>query len=149
MPSAQQFAGYFEGEFWSKLVLQVSYREPCVRHIIIALGSLYESFQNDYVGPATSLVDTKNWHKYAVGQYTKAIRLLNAYILAQGWGGLEVTLLCCILFTGFEWLRGSYLAAQRHLRSGLSILRQWQANGALVVGGTSFWSPSGISSETS
>lgn len=57
--------------------------------------------------------------------YVKAIEHLNMHMNFEGWKGVDVALLCCILCVSFEWLRGCYVAAETHLRSGLAILNQW------------------------
>ncbi|KAH7122829.1 hypothetical protein B0J11DRAFT_464987 [Dendryphion nanum] len=142
--TAPQFADFFDSDLWCRLVFQVSTREPCIRHNIIALGSLHEAFHDVAYCTASSTrwFDLK---EYASVHYTKAITLLNADISSQGWASLDVSLLCCILCIGFEWLRGSFASAQIHLANGLRVLQQWLRGDSTQSRGTgiSLSSPTG------
>ena len=44
--SVRALQGYFDSEFWSRLVLQAGHTESTIRHAVIALGSLHETIQN-------------------------------------------------------------------------------------------------------
>jgi hypothetical protein len=135
--TAIEFSGWYDGEFWSGLVLQTSSSEACVRHALLALGSLHEAFQTEFrpsdqsnqVG-GKSLLPSHHHEKYAAYHYVKAIELLNTQIITRGWLAVDVLLLCCILCVSYEWLRGSYADAQVHLISGLRVLRQWSRDRA-------------------
>jgi hypothetical protein len=131
--TSMQFAAPFGNEFWTCLVLQIGERERSVKQATVALGALHESFKDEHLTLhlSPSQLEGKshkpNWTltNLATSSYAKALRELNENILPNTWDGLHVSLLCCILFTSFEWLRGSYAAAIIHLKSGLNILRQW------------------------
>ncbi|KAJ4291675.1 hypothetical protein N0V90_009570 [Kalmusia sp. IMI 367209] len=132
--TSAQFAAPFGNEFWSCLVLQIGTREQCVKHAIVALGALHRSFTDEYVSPFPPLSpqqrhEQQSWETstLAIASYTRALRGLNKHILPTTYEGLHISLLCCVLFISFEWLRGSYKAATTHLQSGLSILRQWSS----------------------
>ncbi|ETN42987.1 uncharacterized protein HMPREF1541_02145 [Cyphellophora europaea CBS 101466] len=136
--TAHHFGGYLEDQFWSRLVLQLGTSDNCVLYVTIALGSLHRKFEQGCRSP-------KQAEHGAVGNdtgylYAKAVTLLQGHIAEQGWRKLEVTLVCCILCTGFEWLRGDPKSASVHLRAGLEILQQWQTQ---TAGGPSYWSPAG------
>jgi hypothetical protein len=136
--TAVQFAGLYDHDFWASLVLQTSSREPCIRHAVLALGSLHEAFQTEFLPPGEGrgLVLPRDHHeKYAAYHYVKAIELLNTHIVSRGWSAVDVSLLCCILCVSYEWLRGSYADAQVHLINGLRVLGQWGRDRA--VGTTS------------
>ncbi|KAK7429078.1 hypothetical protein QQZ08_004293 [Neonectria magnoliae] len=122
--TALEFAGYFNSDLWSSLVLQISRRETCVQQMVVALGLLHESFHHDHAGPQCNS-PALALQKQAINQYSEAIRLLNSHISAYGWASLEITLLCSILCVAFEWLRGDYVAARTHLLSSISIMFQW------------------------
>lgn len=137
--TAAHFGGYLEDEFWSRLVLQLTASDDCVLYVTIALGSLHRSFDetcHGIVPPQRLQLDRSG----ASRVYAKAVACLKSHIDSQGWQKLEVTLLCCILCTGFEWLRGDTDAAFVHLTAGLTIFQQWRTK---KVGGPSFWSPEG------
>lgn len=123
--TAPQFAGFFDSDLWCRLVLQVGAREPCVRHNVIALGALHRAFQQGDSRPPTDQEALVNLQAYASSHYTKAIALLNDHIATHSWAGLDVSLLCCILCIGVEWLRGSFASAQVHLENGILVLQQW------------------------
>ncbi|KAF1952825.1 hypothetical protein CC80DRAFT_537881 [Byssothecium circinans] len=118
-------SGSCEIDFWTRIVLQVSEREPCVRYGLVALGSLHEAFQDEHFSDSRLFPHETQFGQYAWMYYIRAIELLNTHILVEGWNGVEVALLCCILCVGFEWLRGCYGVAEGHLQSGLTILNQW------------------------
>ncbi|KAL1598671.1 hypothetical protein SLS60_007811 [Paraconiothyrium brasiliense] len=134
--TSAQFAAPFGNQLWESLVLQIGERERCVKQAIVALGALHESFTEEHLvshlgSPITPyLLHKPSWNltNLATKSYTCALRELKEYILPGTFNGLHVSLLCCILFTSFEWLRGSYAAATTHLRSGLYILRQWSSS---------------------
>jgi hypothetical protein len=144
--TAAQFAAHFDNGFWSQSVLQLSTREPCVRHAIVALGALHEAFDEErQVGKTleTDLQRVAKSRAFAYEYYAKAITVLNSYIHAHSWKGLDVSLLCCILCVGFEWLSGNNRAASMHLSSGLLVLRQWSEKRSSVTPGISYSSPAG------
>ncbi|KAF1960650.1 hypothetical protein CC80DRAFT_513463 [Byssothecium circinans] len=138
-----QFSAPFGSEFWSRLILQFSVREPSVRHALIALGALHEAFE---VGTSSKESCGLSMSTFANTYYGKALSVLNAYISNNSWEGLLVSLTCCIMCVGFEWLRGRLAAALSHLRAGLRILGQWslgQLEGSSHRVGASPSSPNG------
>ncbi|KAF2122007.1 hypothetical protein BDV96DRAFT_136393 [Lophiotrema nucula] len=119
------FASCTKNWFWTRLILQVADREPCVRYGIVALGSLHEAFQDEHFSNSRLFPHETPSGQYAWKCYTKAVGLLRERIDRESWQGVDVALLCCLLCVGFEWLRGCYVAAETHLRGGLSVLDQW------------------------
>jgi hypothetical protein len=97
-----------------------------VKQAIVALGALHESFNDEHLPPyfrsplAPHLPHKPSWSltNLATRSYTCALRELKKHIKPDAYDGLHVSLLCCILFISFEWLRGSYTAALTHLKSG-------------------------------
>lgn len=73
--TAPELCGFFDCSFWSKLVLQASHGEPAIRHSIIALGSLHESFES---GGAKSLTAAEaDAHRiFSLQEYGKAVQSL-------------------------------------------------------------------------
>lgn len=115
--------GYFDSGFWTSLILQISHSEPCVRHAIIALGSLHERFGNrDTFLPsdAQSLIEGD----FAIEQYSKAVRLLRYSIASGNQDAVHISLICAVLFISFDNLNGDTEKATTHLRSALSILHE-------------------------
>lgn len=118
-----------------------------MRHAIVALGSLHEAFQyehHDMSASAGQLERSTAAKDYACDNYSKALSTLNAHIRSSSWGGLDVSLLCCILCIGIEWLRGRYRDAHAHMTNGLLILQQWsERQGTRGLTGISYSSPTG------
>jgi hypothetical protein len=138
--TAHHLGGYLEDELWSQLVLQVGSTEKCINYVVIALGSLHETFEHNTHRTAkpTPPYPAEDSHIH----YARAISHLQEHITSRGWAQLEVTLIACILCTGYEWLRGDIHAAATHLKAGVSILHQWQT-GAHHSNSPSFYSPAG------
>lgn len=106
-------------------MLQISHSEPCIRHAIIALGSLHEQFgSRDTLLPseAQSLIDGD----FAIEQYRKAVRHLRNSISSGRDEALYLSLICAILFICFDNLNGDTEKATTHLRSALRIVSERQ-----------------------
>jgi len=122
--SVRAMQGYFDSEFWSRLVLQASYTEPTIRHAVIALGSLHETTQNKDSAVRKA---GKAYDKFALQQCNKAIANLTQGLCARGQRSIEVLLMSCALFVCFEILQGNYESALTHMESGVRMYRNWQA----------------------
>jgi hypothetical protein len=122
--SVMALQGYFDSEFWSRLVLQASHTEPTIRHAVIALGSLHETTQNK---DSAVLKSGKAHNKFALQQCNKAITSLNQQLSLKGQQSIEVLLMSCVLFVCFETLQGNYESALTHMESGVRMYRNWQA----------------------
>lgn len=112
--TAPGLASYFDAEFWTRLVVQMSYVEPSIRHAVVALGSLHEqreesakkmlplmghSLEAEPLGLSMPLPKTRppsDENPLAIAQYNKAITHLARRLSSEG--SVEVTLLACILF---------------------------------------------------
>ncbi|KAE9362684.1 hypothetical protein N431DRAFT_424500 [Stipitochalara longipes BDJ] len=110
-------SGYFESEFWDRLVLQIGHTEPSVRHALLALSSLCETYESQ------DLMDdhSKSRTQFALQHYNKAVRLVAEY-LSTLQPRLDVILTSCLVFTWFEIMRHDFDAGLCHLKSGLKIL---------------------------
>ena len=134
--TAPGLASYFDAEFWTRLVVQMSYVEPTIRHAIVALGSLHEQRENgarllplmghsleaEPLGMSMPLPKNRpasDENPLAIAQYNKAITHLAGRLNSQA--SVEVTLLACILFVCVEFLRGDPNPAVNHFRSGMGI----------------------------
>ncbi len=134
--SAPSLSSYFDAEFWTRLVFQMSYVEPSVRHAMIALGALHEErergikllpLQPQMNDPGSRLtlkktdVGTKasQGNRFALTQYSKAILQLSQRM--EDDNAVEVALLACILFVCIEFIRGDTEPAIKHFRSGMGI----------------------------
>ncbi|KAF7928938.1 uncharacterized protein EAE97_009780 [Botrytis byssoidea] len=124
--TAPELSGSFESKFWTSLILQRCHSDPPIRHAVIALGALNESFKFGDIKllGAGAIADPKQ--RFALLQNIKAIRYLTGHpsngFLRQS---SEVILISCLLFICFEAMQGNYQAAFAHLNSGLKILGDW------------------------
>ncbi|PYH31440.1 Zn(II)2Cys6 transcription factor [Aspergillus neoniger CBS 115656] len=110
-----------------KLVLQLSHAEPAVYHAAVALSAVHQVAEKKGMPLAREDLDN-TWHRFALEQASRSIALLNARRTSQDPCLREVTLLCCLLFTLSELLRGRYDNAFRHLHGGIHILKRLGAH---------------------
>lgn len=110
-------SGYFESEFWDRLVLRISHTEPAVRHALLGLCSLCETYD---ARPLAEDHDATR-QQFALQQYNKAVVLLNDAMSASP-PQLEVILASCLVFVWLEFMRNDLDAALIHLKGGLKIL---------------------------
>jgi hypothetical protein len=122
--SVRALQGYFDSEFWSRLVLQASHTEPTIRHAVIALGSLHETTQSK---DPTMLNMGKGHDKFALRHCNKAITNLTQQFYTRGERPIEVLFISCALFVCFETLQGNYESAITHMESGVRMHRNWLA----------------------
>ncbi|KAH6687224.1 hypothetical protein F5X68DRAFT_231702 [Plectosphaerella plurivora] len=78
-------SGYFESDFWDRLVLQISYTEPVVRHALLGLSSLCETYESQ-----GSKDDQDKRVQFALQHYNKAVGLLADSLAASSQPQLEV-----------------------------------------------------------
>jgi Fungal Zn(2)-Cys(6) binuclear cluster domain len=114
-------SGYFELEFWDRLVLQISHAEPTVRHALLALSSLCETYESKSIDQNLAHDRDILRVQFALQQYNKAVRLLAEY-LSTSQTRLEVILTSCLIFVWLEFMRNDFDAGLKHLKSGLQIL---------------------------
>ena len=78
--SLVKLPGFFESDFWDRILPQLSCTEPAVFHAVIALASTQRS--QEFTGcmrisPEDPFVDydyeTEKWERFALQQYNKAI----------------------------------------------------------------------------
>ena len=151
--TAPGLASYFDAEFWTRLVVQMSYVEPTIRHAIVALGSLHEqrelgakkmlplmghSLEAEPLGVSMPLPKTRPGveNPLAIAQYNKAIMHLSNRLSSSD-ASIEVALLACILFVCVEFLRGDSNPAVNHFKSGMGIAMSSLTNKAASGNATS------------
>ena len=121
------FVGWFDSSLWQKLVLQMSHAEPAVYHAVVALGATHQDSEKRGMPLSTENLGN-TWHRFALEQAGRSFRLINARPASQDPRLWEVTLLCCLLYSVSELLRGQYESAFNHLGGGLRILKQLGAH---------------------
>ncbi|CAH0028316.1 unnamed protein product [Clonostachys rhizophaga] len=113
--TAREMCPWFDFGFWTSLVLQLSQSEPAVLH---AFGVIHETEESLGMPISKDRLTHNEKHKFAVGQYNAAIRLL------LGPDGNFRVLATCLIFIHIDLMRGLYEAARGHIRSGPKILEE-------------------------
>jgi hypothetical protein len=115
--------GFFDCDFWDRLVLQACHAEPTVKHALLALSATYEAHELQGRNTKKAILDlSAPCNMFALQQYTKAMRILSCSLSANK-SSAQVTLICCLLFVLLELLRNDSNTGLKHLKSGLQILR--------------------------
>ncbi|KEF61993.1 uncharacterized protein A1O9_03565 [Exophiala aquamarina CBS 119918] len=116
--------------FWSNEVLRAAIHYPSVRHLVIALGAAYESFELGG-SKVVKTVDSGAGMQFAMQQCNHAIRYMDDVFQYQVTVGQTIERTCCILtasilFTYLASLQGNLLQAIQHVRSGLKVLQDFE-----------------------
>ncbi|TVY22417.1 hypothetical protein LHYA1_G008841 [Lachnellula hyalina] len=120
---AAKLDGQFDSKFWSKLVLQLSHSEPSIRHSVSAISVIYQDVESSLRHPASYV----NANPEAQQEWNRAVKSLSARIQAHPNSNL-VPLVCCLLFTCIEFLRGNVESSMLHVQSGFNILAALRRN---------------------
>ncbi|KAL6236139.1 hypothetical protein BDW75DRAFT_118163 [Aspergillus navahoensis] len=118
--TSDSLAGFLEGAFWKRSVLQLSLSEPAIRQALAALGSLHE-----YEGFRPASGCRTSTPAIADQLYSRAIRSTREKA-GTGETAIPIVVMASILFTCVEFLRRNSSAASIHIASGLKILRTWR-----------------------
>jgi hypothetical protein len=94
-------SGFFGGDFWERLLLQAALHEPSIRHIILALGSLHEKFEQNNGFMMQSYTNGSE-DDFTSKNYSQAISILGKALSQVGQQAIDVCLICSILFACLE-----------------------------------------------
>lgn len=110
--------------------MQLSHSEPSVQYAVSALNITYRDIESSLKHPA-GYVDADPEAQQALGD---AMKNLSARIQAQPDSRL-VPLVCCLLFTCIEFLKGNVESSMLHVQSGCNIVaaRYCNSNAATNV----------------
>ena len=163
--TAAQLQGSLQSELWTRWALQISHDEPAVRfsqhmnmlenadcavvfqvlHAIIAVGFMHQA-RSEQIRTAYSGFNAHPSQQSALKHYSKAVVELRSRMGTPNSNpGVDVVLLACLLFIGFEMLHHDIPVAMEHLRIGLRIIcdryqsrsmSQGDCNGAIVLKST-------------
>jgi hypothetical protein len=120
---AVQLDGKFDSKFWSKLVLQLSHSEPPVRHAVSAISIIYQDVESSLKHPTGCVNANVRAHQ----EWNTALKSLSVRIREQPESNL-VPLVCCLLFTCIELLRGNIKSSLFHIENGFNILAALRHN---------------------
>ncbi len=127
-----KLSGIFDSDFWDTLVLQASFDEPAILHAVAAIGSAYRSdrLARDDYNTKTPDSDMDREGTRALLEYNRAIRCLKSHLYHTDICSLRVTLITCMLFICFEYLRRNIRTGDTHLLNGLRLVRDIEARGS-------------------
>lgn len=120
---AAELDGKFDSKFWGKLVLQLSHSEPAIRHAISAISIIYQDVELSLRHPAGCVNANPSAHQ----EWNTAVRSLSVRIQEHPNSHL-VPLVCCLLFTCIELLRGNHQSTLFHVENGFNILAALRYN---------------------
>jgi hypothetical protein len=120
--TSAMLSGYFDSPFSTRVLPQLIYTEPAIRHAVLAVSSFYEQYSAANLSLIGSDCAAHPAQSFALEQYNKAIEHLTSPILSGSRHAMNVILTSCFLFICVEFLRGNREKAITHIRSGLKIL---------------------------
>jgi hypothetical protein len=90
--------------------MQLSHQEPAILHAVVAVGAMHQARWDNPGDSSGSL------QHVALTNYSRAVMELRDYISRQCEpGAVDIVLLGCILFVGFEMLQHEVSLAMQHL----------------------------------
>jgi hypothetical protein len=131
--AGQRLGGFFNGSFWTREILQAAISSPSIRHLVVALGAVYEQFECREPDSQSGIDDMR----FALQQCNHSIRHISNLASSTRQSAEDM---CCIiaasiLFATFASLQGYIAQAINHIRSGMRVLRSLES---LEVSGLSF-----------
>ncbi|KAK5224581.1 hypothetical protein LTR72_004362 [Exophiala xenobiotica] len=132
--ACHRLGGYFNRPFWTQEVLRAATHHPSIRHLVFALGTAYETFENE-VSSSDSQYDTTGGKHFALLQANQSIRLMKDLFHSgskcQSVENTSCIVTASILFTYIASLQGQFAQAIEHVRSGLKVLQDFDASSPL------------------
>ncbi|KAJ5748499.1 uncharacterized protein N7511_010195 [Penicillium nucicola] len=130
MHTSRKCTGSTVDDFWQRLIYQVAEEEPAVRHAAIAMSSMHWQFIQE-VNFSNSKPYIEESSAFTLAQCTKALvslrqRLAKGDAYATTSAHREAVLVSCIAFVSLSLFQGDVKAVTSHLRSGYSVLMEWQ-----------------------
>ncbi|KAF7939977.1 uncharacterized protein EAE98_000104 [Botrytis deweyae] len=124
--NASLLSGYFDTDFWERLVLQLCHQKEFVKHAVVALGSLARNMEVDFDSPLsnnTRHTAPSEHYLFALREYSKFLRLArrNTNKVVE-LDRLQSILVSCVLTSIFELYQGRQEASIKIVVSGLKIV---------------------------
>ncbi|KAL2193998.1 hypothetical protein P885DRAFT_71787 [Corynascus similis CBS 632.67] len=118
--ACKPLGGKFNSSFWGREVMQAAIHYPSIRHLVIALGAAYETFEAGTLGQETQL--TLQHSNYAIQQ----LATLNQTPDAPSAAATCCILTASVLFIYLASIRGRFLEAFQHVRSATKVLQDFE-----------------------
>lgn len=118
--------GFFESDFWERLVFQASENDDSIRHALMAIAGLKaatEVTQTEKSAPLRDHLDAQDHHGFALRYYGKAIQSMRMSSLG-GTQDLRTTLITCLLIMCFESFHGNHESAGKQVIIALGLIDQ-------------------------
>lgn len=113
-------SGVFDSSFWSHILPQLSTSQPAIKHALLAVASSHARFKAESENDVESNKSVAVSRDFSLRHYNQAIASLQQHLTKSS--GVEVPLICCLLFICLECLYGNRILVLDHLRNGLNIL---------------------------
>ncbi|KAE9364117.1 hypothetical protein N431DRAFT_496710 [Stipitochalara longipes BDJ] len=123
--TAAELSGHLDSDVWSGWILRECHEQDFVRHAVVAIGALSAAVEAVQYSHENSSCNRNELgaphHKFALQQYGKALRLMQA-LPERGGSWPRISLLSCLLTTCFEIYIGDKDNALVQAQAGLDIL---------------------------
>lgn len=109
---------------WSQVVLQLCHHDQAVKHALVAFGTAYHLYKS--MEPSSAHDDQPHevdkTKLFILAQYTASVSKLQEHIASGSPQSITIALVCCLVFTCLENLRGNYRGGVAHLKNGTRII---------------------------
>jgi hypothetical protein len=112
--TALEIPGPFRSELWSIILPRVAQHEPAVRHAILALSTMHESYATHDQHHSMMLSD------WSLHHYSKALRL--AVRISDPCQSFDALLLNSLVFCALDSIRGQLDQSLQHAVAGIRIM---------------------------
>ncbi|KAE9365402.1 hypothetical protein N431DRAFT_353356 [Stipitochalara longipes BDJ] len=120
--TADALAGGFDSPLWKRIVFQVCHEESSILNCTIAIAALDRACRDISSNPSARASEAH--HRYALSQYSKALRGVREAISASK-DSLRITLIASILIFCFENFHGDVRLALTNIRSAQGLIHSW------------------------
>ncbi|KAF2855322.1 hypothetical protein T440DRAFT_441397 [Plenodomus tracheiphilus IPT5] len=119
--------GFIDSSFWQCEVFQAAQQHPAIQNCIIALGAMHRRFYESDGSQITQIASFDKQLQFALRQSNAAIRNLVGGNGSKSTTDKLTLMTCSILFSSMACLQGQTKAAYDHLRSGIQMLNELDA----------------------
>ena len=130
--TTSSLSGYFSEPLRAKIVLQACEHTTPIRHAVIAIGALHQTFdtvqkQNfiDSSQLGEQQLEGSTHHQFALQRYGKAIREMGES-LSSNRQDVRSALIFCLLTVCFEAWNGNIQTALAQIHHGVKLIEKWQ-----------------------